>query len=103
VRPKSKELRTSKAEEVTDEEVDYEIHSLDGAKESLKNVAESIRILKEENLLKELPKFPIVTFLGTGSTVPSKYRNVSSILLETHKGDSFLKGATYFIQMAFVN
>jgi len=33
--------------------------------------------------------YPIVTFLGTGSSVPSKYRNVSSILLETEPG-SFL-------------
>ena len=27
--------------------------------------------------------YPIVTFLGTGSSIPSKYRNVSNILVET--------------------
>ena len=66
VRPKSKELRSCKAEELTDEEVEYEIHSLDGARESLKSVAESIRMSKAENQAEELPKYPIVTFLGTG-------------------------------------
>jgi ribonuclease Z len=35
------------------------------------------------------PNFPVITFLGTGSAVPSKYRNVSSILVEV-KLDSFL-------------
>ena len=29
------------------------------------------------------PEFPKVTFLGTGSSVPNKYRNVSSILIES--------------------
>ena len=33
--------------------------------------------------LDTLPSYPQVTFLGTGSSVPSKYRNVSCILLET--------------------
>eukprot|EP00090_Calanus_glacialis_P004185 TRINITY_DN13097_c0_g1_i2.p1 TRINITY_DN13097_c0_g1~~TRINITY_DN13097_c0_g1_i2.p1 ORF type:complete len:896 (-),score=340.30 TRINITY_DN13097_c0_g1_i2:90-2777(-) len=33
--------------------------------------------------------FPVVTFLGTGSSVPSKYRNASGILVETEPG-SFL-------------
>eukprot|EP00092_Neocalanus_flemingeri_P001499 GFUD01001600.1.p1 GENE.GFUD01001600.1~~GFUD01001600.1.p1 ORF type:complete len:865 (+),score=362.31 GFUD01001600.1:341-2935(+) len=33
--------------------------------------------------------YPVVTFLGTGSSVPSKYRNVSAILVETEPG-SFL-------------
>jgi len=33
--------------------------------------------------------YPEVTFLGTGSAIPSKYRNVSSILVETGE-DSFI-------------
>ena len=33
--------------------------------------------------------FPVITFLGTGSSVPSKYRNASGILVETEP-DSFL-------------
>ena len=35
------------------------------------------------------PEYPKVIFLGTGSSVPSKYRNVSSILVETAK-DKFM-------------
>ena len=35
------------------------------------------------------PLYPVVTFLGTGSSVPSKYRCVSSILVETEK-DNFI-------------
>ena len=31
-------------------------------------------------------KYPLVTFLGTGSSVPSKYRNVTGILVETRPG-----------------
>ena len=31
-------------------------------------------------------KYPEVTFLGTGSSVPSKYRNVTGILVETEPG-----------------
>ncbi|GBG25211.1 Zinc phosphodiesterase ELAC protein 2 [Hondaea fermentalgiana] len=31
-----------------------------------------------------------LTFLGTGSAIPSKYRNVSSILLRTHSGSMLL-------------
>ena len=36
-----------------------------------------------------LPEYPRVTFLGTGSSVPNKYRNVTCILLE-HKPDNFM-------------
>ena len=34
----------------------------------------------------EADKYPLVTFLGTGSSVPSKYRNVTGILVETRPG-----------------
>ena len=30
--------------------------------------------------------YPVITFLGTGSSVPSKYRNVTGILVETEPG-----------------
>ncbi|KAH0790944.1 metallo-beta-lactamase superfamily protein [Histomonas meleagridis] len=42
----------------------------------------------EPHLEEPLPQFNdfMVTFLGTGSTYPSKYRNVSGILIHTHSG-----------------
>ena len=33
--------------------------------------------------------YPVITFLGTSSAVPNKYRNVSGILVETAK-DTFI-------------
>jgi len=36
------------------------------------------------------PGYPRVRFLGTGSSVPSKYRNVTGILVEMKKGTFFL-------------
>ena len=90
VNPKVTELRAVWAEEVDDDEIEHEIDSLDGARESIAFVKESVgRVWNEQNSAKEFPKFPIVTFLGTGSTVPSKYRNSSAILVETQKGNLF--------------
>ena len=90
VNPKVTELRAVRAEEVDDDEIEHEIDSLDGARESIAFVKESVgRVWNEQNSAKEFPKFPIVTFLGTGSTVPSKYRNSSAILVETQKGNLF--------------
>ena len=38
-------------------------------------------------------KYPLVTFLGTGSSVPSKYRNVTGIMVETQPGSFIINGA----------
>ncbi len=37
----------------------------------------------------DLPDFPRVTFLGTGSSSPGKYRNVSGVLVEVEE-DKFM-------------
>ena len=37
-----------------------------------------------------LPEFPKVTFLGTGSGVPERYRNVSCILVQVDKDNYFM-------------
>jgi len=88
------ELRTHRVEEIGDEEVESEIDSLGGAREGIELVRERIRLWREQNSTEEFPKFPVVTFLGTGSTVPSKYRNLSAILIETQKGDLFIKSCS---------
>jgi hypothetical protein len=84
-RPLSDEF-LNPVEEISDKEFHYEVHSIEGAKEAIQSARESAKLLEEENETKEFPKYPIVTFLGTGSTSPSKYRNVSAILLETSSG-----------------
>jgi len=66
-----------------------DINQLDEVPESISAVHQSIKALEEQNNKKDFPKYPIVTFLGTGSSVPSKYRCVSSILVETEP-DNFL-------------
>ncbi len=74
--------------EVFDEkEVVDEIHKLEGVPQSLEVVREGIKKLEEEQV--DQSAYPVVTFLGTGSSVPSKYRCVSSILVETAR-DNFI-------------
>lgn len=86
-RPLSDEF-LNRVEEISEKEFLYEIHSIEGAKEAIQSARERVKLLEKENESKEFPKYPIVTFLGTGSTSPSKYRNVSAILLETNPGDT---------------
>ena len=52
--------------------------------EALKHAKEFIKESSSSS-----PVYPKVTFLGTGSSMPSKYRNVSSILIETSP-DSYM-------------
>ena len=54
----------------------------------LKTTRETIEKTLEECPSKDL-SYPKVTFLGTGSSVPSKYRNASCILVEVVP-DSFI-------------
>ena len=56
---------------------------------SIGSVQHSIKDLELEKSSQGLPQYPVVTFLGTGSSVPSKYRCVSSILVETEP-DNFI-------------
>ena len=85
VRPLSYEIPCL-IENVNETDIEYEIHSLAGVKQSIAKVSEQVRLLEESNPSESFPDYPVVTFLGTGSTVSSKYRNVSGILLETHPG-----------------
>jgi ribonuclease Z len=66
--------------------------------EAFADVTELSKITSVQNSIKDLellksseglPQYPVVTFLGTGSSVPSKYRCVSSILVETEP-DNFI-------------
>lgn len=57
-----------------EQDVLKEIKALANVPESLLRVRKDIKVLEEENRIKEFPEYPIVTFLGTGSSVPSKYR-----------------------------
>ena len=58
-----------------------EIEFTDEFKVELVNSQEQVKIALENH--QSEPEFPKVTFLGTGSSVPNKYRNVSSILIES--------------------
>ena len=49
-------------------------------------VARTYKMEGAERSQAEGDLYPLVTFLGTGSSVPSKYRNVTGILVETHPG-----------------
>ncbi|CAB3406368.1 unnamed protein product [Caenorhabditis bovis] len=44
----------------------------------------------EQSLVEPTCEYPIVTFLGTSSAVPSKYRNVTGYLIEASKQSAFL-------------
>ncbi len=56
-----------------------EVEELLGYKELLKTAREKMALVKSESVDKKM--YPAVTFLGTGSSVPSKYRCVSAILV----------------------
>ena len=88
VRPLGDEV-SAVMENLSEKEVAYEMHALTGVRDSIVSVREQMRLLEEENKSKSFPEYPVVTLLGTGSASPSKVRNVSAILLETHPGKSF--------------
>ena len=59
--------------------------------EYVKGMAEALEVARtyqteEADGGETADKYPLVTFLGTGSSVPSKYRNVTGILVETQPG-----------------
>ena len=84
VKPK-KTVDDSKIEFYNDEATEMEVHNSSGA--HLKELLKAAHNKMTPDLSK--PEYPRVTFLGTGSSVPNKYRNVTCILIE-HKPDSFI-------------
>jgi ribonuclease Z len=86
LKPETK-LDMSKMEFFDEKKAEAEVLE-DGKKFGLKD---SIRCAHEKMGAPDLsqPLYPKVTFLGTGSSIPSKYRNVTSILVE-HKPDSYI-------------
>ena len=84
-RPRSDEL-SGRVEDLHPEQIQFEIHSCEGVQDAIECVRENIRLLEDKNQVLNVPKYPVVTFLGTGSTFPSKYRSLSAILIETQPG-----------------
>ena len=72
-----------------EQEAFAEFKDMSGITKSIDSVQHSIKDLELEKSSQGLPQYPVVTFLGTGSSVPSKYRCVSSILVETEP-DNFI-------------
>merc|ERR1712192_384121 len=60
----------------------YSSNSLASLSSRLKAIDGSVRH-DEEKSKDRKESYPVVTMLGTGSSVPSKYRNVTGILVET--------------------
>ena len=60
-----------------------DLENIQDLKSLMKSTETDINQVLEKD--KNKAEYPQVTFLGTGSSVPSKYRNVSSILIEPQK------------------
>ncbi|XP_071496376.1 zinc phosphodiesterase ELAC protein 2-like [Diadema antillarum] len=67
-----------------------ELASLQDFQTSLKSMRESLEGFKGQGPLTERGKYPEVVFLGTGSAMPNKARNVSGILLNTSETRSLI-------------
>ena len=75
---------------VNDEQDQEEFNGLpESSQEIILKSSKKLVLMKLEDQLQsnsDILDFPKITFLGTGSSVPSKYRNVSSILVENLPG-----------------
>ena len=80
VKPNTK-IDDSKVEFFNQEEAEREVYSAHGF------TIKAAHTKMVPDLSK--PEYPRVTLLGTGSSIPNKYRNVTCILVE-HKPDSFI-------------
>ena len=60
------------------EKVGRELNDISGLPEVLKKAHARMEVDESK------PEYPKVTFLGTGSSKPGKYRSTSFILVETH-------------------
>lgn len=79
MRPK-KGIDQSLVATVNPDEYIKEIQQLDGVQESLEALK---RLNLQTDSLDRSPQYPKIVFLGTGSCIPNKTRNVSSILVHT--------------------
>ena len=82
VRPRD-DVETDFKVEFDEGDVEAELDQLEDIKHTLKTAHEKMM----PDL--EAPEFPKVTFLGTGSSKPGKYRSTSCILVET-RPDSYI-------------
>ena len=90
VRPNTNLIEDCDMTLVNDEQDQEEFNGLpESSQEIILKSSKKLVLMKLEDQLQsnsDILDFPKITFLGTGSSVPSKYRNVSSILVENLPG-----------------
>ncbi len=62
------------------------MYGVEGLREEVESARSRMEFSPSSGDGASLPEYPRVTFLGTGSSVPEKYRNVSCVLVEVERG-----------------